>query len=100
MVKKPSVIWDELARAELKGALDYIKETSPLQAEKVKNEILTSTKMLSEFPESYPADKYRRDKDKRFRAFEKLNYRISYFISEEAIRVLRFRHVKRQPEEY
>ena len=99
MVKK-KVVWDELARAALEEAYYYIKEDSVQQAQKVRKEILTATRKLAKHPESHPPDKYRKDKDARFRAFEKYSYRISYFIAEDSIRILRFRHVKRQPEEY
>jgi plasmid stabilization system protein ParE len=97
---KLKVVWDELARSALKDAYHYIKQDSLLQAERVKQEIIEATKKLSDNPEMYPPDKYRKDKDVRFRAFEKHNYRISYFVAENGIRVLRFRHVKKQPEEY
>lgn len=97
---KEKVVWDESARAALKEAYDRIKQNSLQQAEKVKLEIIATTKKLSDHPEMYPPDKYRTDKDIRFRAFEKYNYRISYFIAGDVIRVLRFRHVKQQPKDY
>jgi plasmid stabilization system protein ParE len=99
MVKK-RVVWDEFALTALKEAYTYIRKDSLQQAEKVKQEIIASTKALADHPEKYPPDKYRKDNDTRFRAFEKHNYRISYFIAEETIRVLRVRHVKMQPKEY
>ncbi len=91
---KKKVIWDELPRNALKEASHYIQRNSIHEAEKVKNGIIAATKELSEYPERYPPDKYRKDNDIRFRAFEKFNYRISYFIAEDAIRILRFRHVR------
>ncbi len=100
MVKKKKVVWDELARTALKEAYNYIKADSIQQAEKVKQEIIAASKKLADLPEMYPPDKYRKDKDIRFRAFEKYNYRLSYFIAEDTIRVLRFRHVKQEPQEY
>lgn len=99
MVKK-KVIWDELARLGLKKAYIHIKEDSQQEAEKVKQGIIAEAKKLADHPQIHPPDKYRKDKDVRFRAFEKYNYRISYFITEEFIRILRFRHVKQRPEEY
>jgi plasmid stabilization system protein ParE len=99
MVKK-KVIWDELARVALRAACNHIKEDSRKQAEKVMHEIMAAAKRLAEHPEMHPPDKYRTDKDVRFRAFEKYNYRISYFIAEDAIRVLRLRHVKQEPRDY
>jgi len=100
MVKKKRVVWDELARTALKEAYNHIKSDSLQQAEKVKQEIIATSQKLSDYPEMYPPDKYRKDKDARFRAFEKYSYRISYFIAEDVIRVLRFRHVKQEPQEY
>ena len=100
MVKGKRVVWDDLARAALKIAYNHIKEDSLQQAEKVKQDILAATRKLSDHPEMHPADKYRQDKDIRFRAFEKHNYRISYLITEDTIRVLRLRHVKQEPKDY
>jgi plasmid stabilization system protein ParE len=100
MVKKKRVVWDELARTALREAYNYIKRDSLQQAEKVKLEIIAASKMLADHPEMCPPDKYRKDKDTRFRAFEKYSYRISYFIAEDTIRVLRFRHVKQEPQDY
>jgi len=97
---KKKVVWDELARTALKIACNHIRQDSFTQAEKVKHEIIAASKKLVDHPEMYPADKYRKDKDVRFRAFEKYNYRISYFIAEDTIRVLRLRHVKQEPKEY
>lgn len=100
MVKKKKIVWDEVARAALKEAYYYIKKDSLQEAEKVKTEIIAASKKLQDHPEMFPPDKYRKDKDVRFRAFEKYSYRISYFVAEDAIRILRFRHVKRAPQEY
>ena len=100
MVTKKDVFWDKEAQRSLKEAYQWIKQDSPQNAEKVKNYFLTTTKKLSDKPEIHPPDKYRQDGDIRFRAFEKYSYRVSYFISEDTIRVLRFRHVKQKPQEY
>lgn len=100
MVKKKKVIWDELARTALREAYNRIKRDSLQQAEKVKQEILAASKKLADHPEMYPPDKYRKDNDHRFRAFEKYSYRISCFIAEDTIQVLRFRHIRQEPEEY
>jgi plasmid stabilization system protein ParE len=99
MVKK-KIVWDKLARASLKEVYDYIKRDSLLQAEKVKQEIIAASKRLADYPEMHPPDKYRKDKDARFRAFIKYNYRISYFITEDTIRVIRLRHMEQEPKEY
>jgi plasmid stabilization system protein ParE len=99
MVKR-KVVWDEEARTSLRQGYLYIKQDSIVQAEKVRGEIILATKRLADYPEIHPPDKYRKDKDLRFRAFEIHSYRISYFIDESTIRVLRVRHVKMEPKFY
>jgi len=100
MVSRKKVVWDELARKALKESYYYIKQDSPQQAERVRREILEAVRKLADHPEMYSPDKYRKDKDERFRAFEIYSYRLSYFIAEDTIRVLQLRHVKREPKEY
>jgi plasmid stabilization system protein ParE len=99
MVKR-EVVWDDLARTAFRELCDYIMQTSPQQADKVKQDVIEEVSRLVDYPFAHPPDKYRTDKDQCFRAFEKHNFRISYFISTDTIRILRFRHVRRRPEEY
>ncbi|HMI64397.1 MAG TPA: type II toxin-antitoxin system RelE/ParE family toxin [Cyclobacteriaceae bacterium] len=49
MVKR-KVVWDELARAALRAVYNHIKEDSPKQAEKVKQEIIAVAKRLAAHP--------------------------------------------------
>lgn len=94
------VVWDTLARNSFRSAHKYIKKDSPVQAERFRVEILDTISKLVRSPEHYPPDKYKVDRDVRYRAVEKFNYRISYFVSESEVRILRFRHVRRLPESY
>lgn len=100
MVKRKRVVWDKEASDSLKKAYQWIKKDSVQNAEKIKNYFLIATMKLCDGPEIHPPDKYRKDGNVRFRAFEKYSYRVSYFISDDTIRVLRFRHVKQNPLEY
>ncbi|MDH5367260.1 MAG: type II toxin-antitoxin system RelE/ParE family toxin [Cyclobacteriaceae bacterium] len=43
-MNKYKVIWDTYAKASLKSIVEYIKEDSPLAAQKVKNELLRISK--------------------------------------------------------
>lgn len=70
MVKKKKVVWDELARTAMREAYNYFKVDSVQQAEKVKQEIIAASKKLADLAEMHPPDKYRKDKDIRFLAFE------------------------------
>jgi plasmid stabilization system protein ParE len=94
------IIWDIEARNAFKAACQYIKRDSLENAEKVKREVIEATLALKSNPEMHPPDKYRRNKDKRYRAFELNSFRLSYFIIGDAVRIVRFRHVKQAPKEY
>ncbi len=99
--KKRKVVWDEGAVAYFKQAIAYIKKDSPQNADKVKKEILASTKALTAKPERQHApDKYRLNNDGNYRAYELYRFRISYFIGNETIRIVRVRHVSMEPKNY
>ena len=98
-VEKKIVI-DIKAKVALKNAYEYIKIDSFQNAEKVKSEILKSFEELLKHPSKHPPDKYRRDNDESFRAYELFSYRITYHISDDEIRIIRIRHTKMNPMTY
>lgn len=99
--KKRKVVWDREAIAYFKQAISYIRNDSPKNADKVKNDILASAKKLSlEIERQHPPDKYRSNNNGNYRAYELHHYRIAYFISEEHIRIVRIRHTSMEPKEY
>ncbi len=97
---KPEVVWNKVAEASPKKAYQQIKEDSRKNAEKVRNEILSATRKLADFPEMYPPDKFKKSNPGNYRAFEKHSYRIAYRHTEREIRILRVRHVKQEPRHY
>lgn len=101
MVSNHKVIWDEEAVKYLKQAIRYIKKNSPKNADKVKKDILKSIKVLTNQPEKqYALDKYRFSNDGNYRAFELHHFRISYYIADEYIRIVRIRHTAMEPRNY
>ena len=99
--KKRKVIWDEEAWNYFKEAIAYIKKDSVQSAEKIKKDILFSTRALAETPEKIHApDKYRTNNNGAYRAYELHRYRLSYFIGDEYIRVVRMRHTSMRPKSY
>jgi plasmid stabilization system protein ParE len=76
MVKE--VVWTAPAQKQLEKAYKYILERSYQNAEKVKEDILASTRKLAEQPEAHPPDNYRRDNNGSFRAYELHHFRIAY----------------------
>lgn len=100
MVVGKKIVWDESARHSLSKAYDYIKKDSLNNAIKVKKEILDAVKRLSTYPEIHPPDRFKQLNDGNFRSFTKHSYRVSYYVSENDVIILRIRHVKQKPEEY
>lgn len=97
---KPKIVIDNLAKAQLKEAYNYIKLDSPTNAEKVKAKILDAIRALADHPEKCPKDKYRLINDGAYRAFEIYKYRVSYHVSSEQITVIMIRHTKMEPKSY
>lgn len=91
------VIWPARAEKQLNKAYEYILESSYQNAEKVKEAILVSTRKLAKHPEKYPPDKYRKDNDGSFRAYELHRYRIAYRITEKQTIILRVLHTSMEP---
>lgn len=99
-MKKPILVWNKVAEASLEREYKRIKEDSPKNAEKVKNEIFAETRRLPDHPEIHPPDKFKNQNPGNYRAFERHSFRVAYRHTEREIRILRFRHVKQEPKLY
>lgn len=98
---KVVIKWNKQAVQQLLAATEYIKEDSPVNAEKVKNDILDKIEGLIKYPEKFSPDKYKlNNHDFSFRAFEIHHYRISYRFIKNEIRIIRIRHTKMNPKYY
>jgi plasmid stabilization system protein ParE len=89
--------WDNSALLQLESIVDYIRLESPAGATMVSKKIISSIKELGKNPTMYPPDKLRRDNNKNYRAFEIYYYRITYYVAENHIRIIRIRHTSREP---
>ena len=93
-------VWAPQAIVELRKAYDYISKDSPQNARKVVDELTRIADQLPAQPEMFPADKFKKNNDGSWRAFEKFHYRISYLITSREIRIVRMRHTGRTPLQY
>jgi plasmid stabilization system protein ParE len=91
------VIWPTRAQKQLEKAYEYILKGSYQNAEKVKEDVLASTRKLAAEPEIHPPDKYRNNNDGTFRAYELHRYRIAYRVTEKKIIIVRVRHTSQEP---
>ena len=94
------VVWSNSAKVELRKAFEYIALDSLQNAQMVRDTLIDMTIDLSENPEKKPLDKFKKDNDGTWRAFEKHHYRISYRILKNQIRVVRMRHTSKSPLTY
>ncbi|HEY4063874.1 MAG TPA: type II toxin-antitoxin system RelE/ParE family toxin [Puia sp.] len=93
-------VWTPQAIAELRKAYDYISKDSPQNARKVVEELTAIADRLPTQPEMFPPDKFKKNNDGAWRAFEKYHYRLSYLITPREIRIVRMRHTSRTPMQY
>lgn len=64
------VIWSKASKVQLQKAFNFISNESPKNAYKIINKIIDITKALSKHPEIYPTDKYKKNNNGSYRAFE------------------------------
>jgi plasmid stabilization system protein ParE len=93
-------VWSKRAKAELQKAYLYILIDSYQNALKVKDDPIEITLDLSKHPEKYPIDKFKESNDGTWRAFEKHNFRVSYRIMPNQMRIVRLRHTSRFPQRF
>lgn len=94
------ILWRKSASLYLEKAIDYIREDSQKNADTVANAILILIDKAALNPEHFPADKFKRDNKGAFRAFEVYSFRISFYVSNAFIRIVRVRHTKQKPLAY
>jgi len=92
--------WDRQALRQFNKAILLIAEESVQNAENVQADIIEKIEALLPNPERYPLDKYKRDNNGNYRAFDLHRLRIAYFVGIDVIRVLRVRHTSREPQGY
>ncbi|HEX7845050.1 MAG TPA: type II toxin-antitoxin system RelE/ParE family toxin, partial [Chitinophagaceae bacterium] len=93
-------VWTKRSQLHMKQAYDHISKDSLQNAIKVLEDIVNAVNNVKANPEFYAADKYKKNNDGSYRAFEKNSYRIAYRFDNNVIRVLRVRHTGREPKNY
>lgn len=93
--------WNKTAIQQLLDAVRFIEEHGfHSYAEQLESEILSRIRHLPSNPEIYPIDKYRKNNNGSYHAFEVDQYRISYRNNKDEIRIVRVRHTSRRPSKY
>jgi plasmid stabilization system protein ParE len=94
------LVWTRRAQQHMAALFNYIHNDSPQNAILVINDIVTAAEKTISNPEIYNLDKYKKENDGSYRAFEKHRYRIVYRYEKNIIRILRVRHTSMEPKMY
>ncbi|MFI5160545.1 MAG: type II toxin-antitoxin system RelE/ParE family toxin [Sphingobacteriales bacterium] len=93
--------WNKRAIQQLLDAIRFIEENDFYSyAAELEKEILSRIRNIPQNPTIYPLDKYRRNNDGSYHAFEVDQYRISYRNIKDEIRIVRIRHTSRRTRKY
>jgi len=96
-----AIKWNKAAIKQLIDAIEFIEDAGfRSYAEELEKDILYKVRNLPANSINYPLDKYRRNNDGTYRAFEVENYRISFRSKDDEIRIVRIRHTSRRAKNY
>ncbi|MGE5944456.1 MAG: type II toxin-antitoxin system RelE/ParE family toxin [Flavobacteriales bacterium] len=97
-----TIIWTHQAEAQLNEAfLDLLEQSQSIETTmRVITEIYQSVSILASNPEIYKLDALKENNKGNIRAYEKLTYRISYLIEEDAVYIIRIRYARKEPLDY
>ncbi len=89
--------WNKNAQKQFSQAIEYISNDSEQNAEKVGRIVPQMINKLSENPERYGLEKYKQPNDGSYHYFIKYQYRVSFHIQKNLVRIIRILHQKRKP---
>lgn len=93
--------WSKLALDQLTDILDFILESGfDGYSRQLEENILSKTDKLIDNYTLYPTDKYKKDNDGSYHAFEIDDFRISYRVKKSEINIIRIRHTSRRTRKY
>lgn len=95
-----TVVWTKTSQQQLQRIFKFISKDFEQNAFVVIEELVLSIDITQHNPEFYRPDKYKKQNDGTYRAYEKHHYRISYRFDNGVVRVLRVRHTSRKTRNY
>ena len=75
---KNRLVWTRRSQQYMRALYKYISEDSQQNAIKVVNDIVAAVEKTITNPEYYNPDKFKKNNDGSYRAFEKHRYRVVY----------------------
>ena len=93
--------WSKPAREQLDKALDFILEKGFIEyAFELNDNILLRIENLTENHNIYHIDRYKKNNNGSYHAFEIDEYLISYRVMKSKIRIIKIRHTSRRTRKY
>ena len=94
------VTWTKKATRQFNNAIEYIRQQSEQNAEKVKEKILEKVNQLSDDKVVHRRDPYKENNDGTFLYFEVLKHRIVYHVRPDEVIIIRVQHTSMDPKPY
>jgi plasmid stabilization system protein ParE len=91
------VLWDNEAKASLKSIVAYLKQDSPVAAQKVKQALVQLAASLQQMPDRFSAEPYLEGKTGNYRSVSKWHYKIIYRVMEQEVHILDIFHTRKNP---
>ncbi|MBW6482861.1 MAG: type II toxin-antitoxin system RelE/ParE family toxin [Vicingaceae bacterium] len=95
--QKINIEWNKKASVNFYKILEYLNKESETAAFIVGNAILDEVEKLITHSTAHPLDRFKRNNDGNYRACIVYSYRISYYLFDDTIYILRIRHTSREP---
>lgn len=99
-MSKRKVTWTKRAIRQFNAAIEYIRQESDQNADKVKEKILDKINQLSDDKITHRRDPYKKNNDGHYLYFEILKYRIVYYAEPKEVFIIRIRHTGMEPKKY
>ena len=98
--KVRSIVWSKNAASQYYEIMEFLSEKAPEALNTVGNALLDVAESLTLEYNNYPPDRFKKNNDGRYRAALVFSYRVSYYINDTTIDILRIRHTSREPLNY
>lgn len=99
-MSKRKVTWAKRAIRQFNAAIEYIRQDSEQNADKVKERLLSKINELADDKKVHRKDPYKKNNDGNYLCFEILKYRVVYYAEPKEVFIIRIRHTSMEPKEY
>ena len=99
-MSKRKITWTKRATRQLNAAIEYIRQDSDQNADKVKAGILDKVSQLADDKKVHRKDPYKNNNDGNYLYFEILKYRVVYYAEPKEVFIIRIRHTSMEPKKY